>query len=210
MRSAVPSLVILCGFVVGCGVTVNYHRLNAAPTDMDPREPEEVAVFTTREPPYPYVDVAMLEVRQESLFSGASEKAVFRALRKAAGRHGCDGIILMGSADAVQSFSSGNGQSGGGFTGTLHGYRATCIARIPQPRRPPSPPVAASKPAPPPAGYVDPFAEGAGDGVSGAADACHPACSPGYACRDGSCVPTCDPPCGPGEVCGADRSCRHP
>jgi hypothetical protein len=210
MPYRVALLGALCGLLVGCGVTVNYHRLNAAPADMDPRDPEDVAVFTTREPPYEYVDVGMLEVRQESIYSTVSEKQVFAAMRKAAGKHGCDGLIFMGAADSVQIMSTMTGtgahSSFGTFGGTLHGYRGTCIARVPKPRPQVPPPVAAApppapKPQPPPADYVDPFA---GEVV------CNPVCSPGYTCRNGGCVPTCNPPCPADQVCGADRTCRRP
>jgi hypothetical protein len=49
-------------------------------------------------------------------------------------------------------------------------------------------------------------AAGASGGDEGAA--CDPICSPGFACRSGSCVPRCNPPCEAGEVCNRRRACE--
>jgi hypothetical protein len=226
MRYRLVPLAALSGLVFGCGVTVNYHRLNPSPTDMAPRAGDTVAVYTTTRPPYPYVDVGMLEVRQESYYSTASESDVFAALRREAARRGCDGLIVMGAADAVASspiFNNSPSSSllgGGSITKTLHGYRATCIVEAPVPVQHlrPRPPVAAASPPPPRRpDFVDPFAQGSGlEGVPAPAPAraatvaCDPLCSPGYECRGGSCLPTCNPPCGADQACGADRTCRRP
>jgi hypothetical protein len=214
MRHRLALVGALCGFGLGCGVTVNYHRLNAKPTDMDPKEPYEVNVYTTTAPPYDYVDVGMLEVRQESVFTQVSEQGVFKAMRREAAKRGCDGLIMMGSADAVVGAYSAGRTGGSGFTTTLHGYRATCIARLPTPPRPP-PAVAVRRPSPPepapvpPSSFVDPFAGDAPPGPPAPAAACSPLCSPGYDCQGGACVPACNPACGAGEVCSADRTCRQ-
>jgi hypothetical protein len=38
--------------------------------------------------------------------------------------------------------------------------------------------------------------------------ACDPICSPGFACRDGQCIPQCNPPCEAGEICTRKRVCE--
>ena len=42
----------------------------------------------------------------------------------------------------------------------------------------------------------------------GAADACQPICSPGFACQGGRCIPQCNPPCEGGEMCSRKRLCE--
>jgi hypothetical protein len=37
---------------------------------------------------------------------------------------------------------------------------------------------------------------------------CSPACSTGYSCSAGGCIPVCEPPCAANEQCGPDRVCR--
>ncbi|AKF02995.1 hypothetical protein DB32_000143 [Sandaracinus amylolyticus] len=37
---------------------------------------------------------------------------------------------------------------------------------------------------------------------------CTPACEPGWASSNGSCIPLCNPGCGPGTHCAEDRVCR--
>jgi hypothetical protein len=121
--------------VGGCGVAINVHPLNTPPGPTQRREPGQVEVFTVGRPSYAYVETAMLEARQESMFSQASENEVFVALRARASEIGCDGLMLLGSADAVEGYvHSTSNLSGGvsrvhGSSRTLHGYRATCIVR---------------------------------------------------------------------------------
>lgn len=37
---------------------------------------------------------------------------------------------------------------------------------------------------------------------------CNPPCSPGFACRNGACIPVCNPPCEATEVCTRRRTCE--
>ncbi len=37
---------------------------------------------------------------------------------------------------------------------------------------------------------------------------CEPPCSPGFACKAGTCIPQCNPPCEAGEICSRRRSCE--
>ena len=44
--------------------------------------------------------------------------------------------------------------------------------------------------------------------AGGAANACQPICSPGFACQGGQCIPQCNPPCAAGEICSRKRTCE--
>jgi hypothetical protein len=44
--------------------------------------------------------------------------------------------------------------------------------------------------------------------AAGAANACQPICSPGFACHGGQCIPQCNPPCAVGEICSRKRVCE--
>jgi hypothetical protein len=107
----------------GCGVGITSHPLNTPAHPMRPRSASEVEMFTTSKPTYAYVEVAVLEARQESQFSVANTEEVFDTMRNRAAEMGCDGLLLLGSADEVV----GGTYNGQGSTRTLHGYRGTCI-----------------------------------------------------------------------------------
>jgi len=47
-----------------------------------------------------------------------------------------------------------------------------------------------------------------GPAVETEAGACHPICSPGFACENSQCIPQCNPPCGTGEICNRERMCE--
>ena len=69
---------------LGCGVTVNFHRLNDWPTDRARHPTEDVEIYTTTEPPYEYVDVGMLEVRTDcQVKPAASAPKAMRTVRAA-------------------------------------------------------------------------------------------------------------------------------
>jgi hypothetical protein len=85
-------------------------------------------MFTASRPAYAYVEVAILEAVQESTYT---QEDVLESLRTRAGEMGCDGLILLGSADTVTgsvgTLPGSNVVSGS--VNTLHGLRATCIVR---------------------------------------------------------------------------------
>jgi hypothetical protein len=191
-------VVVATLFVAGCGVTVTTHPLNRPPKAMLPHPVSVVGVYTASKPRERYVEVAMIEVRQESVYSG-SEREVFREMRRKAAAMGCDGLILLGAADAIAGGGVWNPLTGTQPTvATLHGYRGTCIVMDDagdneddgdQPVRP-------APKARPSTARVAP------------ADSCEPPCSPGYVCEAGACLAQCNPPCAADEVCEGDRVCR--
>jgi hypothetical protein len=96
---------------------------NAPPHALRARAPESVEVFTVSRPNRSFVEVAILEARQASVFSTDAPPDVVAELRAEAGQRGCDAIVMTGAADEVV----GNSQRGTGATQTLKGYRATCV-----------------------------------------------------------------------------------
>lgn len=124
LRLGASVIVSMLAFAVtGCGTRVEYTPTNTPPRPLAPRAPESVEVITVSQPTRPFVEVAILEARQESGFSTDAPPDVVAKLRAEAGEHGCDAIVMTGSADEVQ----GNAMHGTGSEVTLKGYRATCI-----------------------------------------------------------------------------------
>jgi hypothetical protein len=105
-----------------CGVSVTYTQMNSPPRPMKPRAGAAVELFMTQRPARPFVEVGMLEARQESTaFSDAFD--LLTALRDEAGKRGCEAIIVTGESDKVVGAVS----STGAMAATLKGYRAVCI-----------------------------------------------------------------------------------
>lgn len=102
-----------------CGSTLALTPLNASPRALAPLEPDSVEMFTSSLPNRPYVEVALLEVQQTGAASFDSSSDVLIKLRRVAAKHGCEGVILNGSANSTL----GNAQN----VQTLVGYRGTCI-----------------------------------------------------------------------------------
>lgn len=115
-RTCVLALLALAA----CGTAASVIRTNAPPRPLAPRSSESVEVITTGRPSRPSVEVAIIEVQQQSIYSTDDTAAVFQALRNQAAQTGCDALFLIGSNDAVQ----------GGYnnaTGTAKGYRGACL-----------------------------------------------------------------------------------
>lgn len=111
----------LCTFIAGCGAKISYTPIRSAPGPMNPRPADSVEVFTTALPNRPYVEVAMMEAQGKSIY--ANQSGLIAELRKAAGEHGCDGVVMGGSSDRVRGSSGPQG----GSVHTIKGYKATCI-----------------------------------------------------------------------------------
>jgi hypothetical protein len=109
--------------MAGCGTRVDYTPLRGPTACMTPRSPSQVEVFLTQKPPRPYVEVGLLEARQESEMSLDGQSAIIEELRQEAAEIGCDGLIVTGDADQV----TGHADKNGGYVTELKGYRAVCI-----------------------------------------------------------------------------------
>ena len=113
-------LLILALLVCGCGTYVNYTPLRRVARG-EPRSPQSVDVYLTSPPTEPHVDVGILEAEQESDLSLDDTREMLIALRKEAGRRGCDAIFVKGF---------GTNTSGGVFTTAVSSTKtitATCI-----------------------------------------------------------------------------------
>ncbi len=169
----------------GCGLSVDYTPTNMAPHAMRPRPPGAVKLFTSQPPRGSYVDVGYLEVRQQT-YNHSSQSAIIQAMRREAGRRGCEGLVITGSAnEVVGSGSSYNGQ-GSMSVRTLKGLRGSCIVFTSSASTPAASPRAAAAVAPGRA-----CVPGATQACVGPGD-----CKGGQACKDdGSGWERCD--CGP-------------
>jgi hypothetical protein len=120
---AVVTSISFLATLAACGTRLVVTNTNTPPRAMTPRSPESVQVFSTSPPPAPYVEVALIEARQQSEYSVDRENVVIDKLRKKAGEMGCDGLVMTGSADSVV----GSSDDKSGYVRTLKGYKATCI-----------------------------------------------------------------------------------
>lgn len=139
-----PALLV-CVLVTGCirSVATDVIPIRPAPYPLPPRPPEEVVVFLAARPEVPLIEVAMLEVQEEK--GSYSSAELLDELRALAGRHGCDGIILIGDNDSMSSSTSttvdtstttdpstsetttSNAVTTSTGTSTRHGFRASCF-----------------------------------------------------------------------------------
>src|SRR5262249_7194557 len=80
-------------------IPVESVELAAPPRPVSPRSPNSVAVVVTP-PDYPFVEVALLEARQQD--SSCTDRAgVVDALRSAGAERGCDLVIIYGGNDVT-------------------------------------------------------------------------------------------------------------
>lgn len=122
-RLLVVSMLLSSLAMTGCGTRVDYTPLRGPAGAMTPRSPSEVEVFLTQKPSRPYIEVGLLEARQESTMSLDGQSGIIEELREEAAEIGCDGLIVTGSADEV----TGHVDQHGGYVTELKGYRAVCI-----------------------------------------------------------------------------------
>jgi hypothetical protein len=113
------------------------HTFELPPKPVTPKPPDRVEVYISKQPERPSVEMGLLEAKQQSQYSVDDQGAIINELRAKAGEVGCDGVIILGSADTVvgaTSTTTENQTSPSTSTGTsrtsvhtLKGYRASCI-----------------------------------------------------------------------------------
>ena len=90
--------VLALGLVcVACGLETSVTTVNAPPRPLSKRAPESVEVYTSSPPERPHVDVAILEVVEESGSSEFDTGEMLARLRQLAGDNGCDAIHVSGA-----------------------------------------------------------------------------------------------------------------
>ena len=104
--------------LVACGTHIRSTTLNVSPKPMVPRSPNDVQVFASTRPVAGYVEVAMLQGRQESVYSRDEVPDIIGKLRDEAAAMGCDGLILEGRDDITRGDDDGDWHTFEGFTGT--------------------------------------------------------------------------------------------
>lgn len=83
-----------CLFLSACGGEVaEYYPLSGAAQVGSPKNPDDVAVFITKKPDYPYEELGLVVYDIPSGYS--DEPAVYRILREKAAQVGADAIIIM-------------------------------------------------------------------------------------------------------------------
>lgn len=83
-----------CLFLSACGGDVaEYYPLSGAAQVGSPKNPDDVAVFITKKPDYPYEELGLVVYDIPSGYS--DEPAVYRILREKAAQVGADAIIIM-------------------------------------------------------------------------------------------------------------------
>jgi hypothetical protein len=66
-------------------------------------------------------DIALLTVEEESIYAVGTETMALAHLREAAGRMGCDGLVLLGASGGVGSGLDGKNAR------SLRGMRGACV-----------------------------------------------------------------------------------
>ena len=119
--------------VVGCmggPPATNLVRLNSPPRMLHERDAASVTIITSAAPARPFVEVALIQGRR-AWGTTESPEDIFRRLRAAAAKLGCDGLILLGEANVVSGMiwptPGVNGPETWGTIETFEGFRATCI-----------------------------------------------------------------------------------
>lgn len=127
LRSIGLSTVVL---VLGaaCGTTTSFMPLNPAPHQLRPRQPSEVQMFTSSTPTQPYVEVGMITIAIDSLYSTADSHEMIATVREEAAKHGCEGVVL--TQESTMASASSDGLNGAVAKERTAGFRATCIAFI--------------------------------------------------------------------------------
>lgn len=121
-------LASLATALVGCGASTRFAPLNPAPRPLTAKPAALVQMYTTALPSQPYTELGIIQGSQSSDLSDADMPEILAAMRKRAGKLGCDGLILNGAANRTV-----NSTSGDNFEGTsksLEGYWGTCIVFV--------------------------------------------------------------------------------
>jgi hypothetical protein len=97
--------VLVLGFLCfGCGLDVSVTSVNSPPRQLWKKAPESVEVYTSSPPARPHVDVAILEVVEQSGSAEFDTGEMLAKLRQVAADHGCDAIHVSGTLNRGPGF----------------------------------------------------------------------------------------------------------
>jgi hypothetical protein len=114
LAHAIRSVAVV-SLLASCAVTLGYTASNPPPHALSSRAPESVEIHTATSSDRPFVDIGVYEATIDSI--GDDRDKVMKRMRVAAGRRGCDALLV----DAAVAAPTPAGPS----VDTL--YRATCI-----------------------------------------------------------------------------------
>ncbi|HVY49692.1 MAG TPA: hypothetical protein VHB21_27550 [Minicystis sp.] len=114
---------VLALAVAGCGTSIDYTQTHVAPRPMSPHALESVEILTAGPPQRPFVEIGMIEARQQSGYSLDNKHEVLDKLRNYAANLGCDAIVVSGDNGTSSVYAGGNNN----IPVTTAGYRGTCI-----------------------------------------------------------------------------------
>ncbi len=112
--------------LAACGTTTRFATLNQPPHPLTPRPAEAVVLFSSALPAQPYVEIGIVQGKQESDVSLDELPEILAAMRVEAGRRGCEGLILNGPNNAPGARVLGPFE--GANRTIVEGFWATCIA----------------------------------------------------------------------------------
>lgn len=97
-RAAAATLALAA--LAACAPQTQFVPTNAPPRALTPRDPSQVAVFTTTAPERPYAEVGLVSSRVTTQ-PPQSKATLIEAVRQEAARRGCDGIIYAAGSAAI-------------------------------------------------------------------------------------------------------------
>lgn len=112
--------------LAACGTSTRFATLNQPPHPLTPRPAEAVVLFSSALPAQPYVEIGIVQGKQESDISVDELPEILAAMRVEAGRRGCEGLILNGPSNAPGARVLGPFE--GANRTIVEGFWATCIA----------------------------------------------------------------------------------
>jgi hypothetical protein len=149
MRTLIPALACLAGCVPY--VNSNFVPTNNSGGPVQPVPAEAVTIVSTA-PQRPFVELGFVDGETYDVGGEAPELALM-AMRREAGRHGCDALLVTGTNDFARGIQVSS------TTGA--GYHAACLAYTDKDPARPGPVPLAPPPAPPtPHGLLFRDAEG--------------------------------------------------
>jgi hypothetical protein len=116
--------------LAACGTTTRFVATNPSPRPLKPKAAHLVHIYTTGAPEAEYVEVGILQARQESGFSTDDMPSIIRQMRGRAGAIGCDALIINGAADKQSGSVFISNDKITSSSHTLEGFWGACIVYL--------------------------------------------------------------------------------
>jgi len=107
MKSSLKFLLIFVVAVIlsGCASEAKFYPLNASPEIGAPIPTEQVELFITQKPSYPYRELGLITYTTNGSYP-QNEINIFNIMRQKAASIGADGLIILNAQSSVQSYPS--------------------------------------------------------------------------------------------------------